>query len=95
VRQFSLNLRSDLMSTPVRVTNIEPGMCGGTEFSTVRFNGDQARADALYAGMQPLTAEDIAETVMWTATLPAHVNINTVEMMPVAQSFAGFQVARG
>ncbi|MBB5716394.1 SDR family oxidoreductase [Sphingomonas aerophila] len=95
VRQFSLNLRSDLMGTPVRVTNIEPGMCGGTEFSTVRFNGDQARADALYAGMQPLTAEDIAETVMWTATLPAHVNINTVEMMPVAQSFAGFQVARG
>jgi len=95
VRQFSLNLRSDLMGTPVRVTNIEPGMCGGTEFSTVRFGGDQARADAVYEGMQPLTADDIAETVMWTATLPAHVNINTVEMMPVAQSFAGFQVARG
>lgn len=94
VHQFSLNLRSDLIGTPVRVTCIEPGMCGGTEFSAVRFGGDQGKADAVYRGMQPLTAEDIAEAVFWAATLPTHVNINTVEMMPVAQSFAPFQVAR-
>jgi 3-hydroxy acid dehydrogenase/malonic semialdehyde reductase len=92
--QFSLSLRSDLLGTPVRVTCIEPGMCGGTEFSAVRFGGDQARADAVYGGMQPLTAEDIADTIFWATTLPPHVNINTVEMMPVAQSFAPFQVDR-
>lgn len=94
VRQFSLNLRSDLHGTGVRVTCIEPGMCGGTEFSTVRFDGDQGKADAVYAGMQPLTAEDIAESVHWTASLPAHVNVNTIELMPVAQSFGAFQVDR-
>jgi 3-hydroxy acid dehydrogenase / malonic semialdehyde reductase len=93
VHQFSLNLRSDLHGTGVRVTCIEPGMAD-TEFSLVRFSGDQAKADAVYAGMQPLTADDIAESVYWTATLPPHVNVNTVELMPVAQSFAGFQVAR-
>jgi 3-hydroxy acid dehydrogenase / malonic semialdehyde reductase len=65
-----------------------------TEFSTVRFSGDKSRADAVYAGMQPLTAEDIAEAVYWAATLPPHVNVNTIELMPVAQSFAPFQVAR-
>lgn len=94
VHQFSLNLRSDLIGTPVRVTCVEPGMCGGTEFSAVRFGGDRDRADAVYQGMQPLTAEDIAETVFWASNLPAHVNINTIEMMPVAQSFAPFQVSR-
>lgn len=94
VRQFGLSLRSDLIGTPVRVTDIEPGMCGGTEFSAVRFGGDEEKAAAVYQGMQPLTAEDIAEAVFWTTHLPAHVNINTVEMMPVAQSFAPFQVAR-
>lgn len=94
VRQFSLDLRSDLHGTGVRVTCIEPGMVGGTEFSTVRFGGDEAKADAVYKGMQPLTADDIADTVWWATTLPAHVNINTVELMPVAQSFAAFQVAR-
>ena len=93
VRQFSLNLRSDLHGTGVRVTCIEPGMAD-TEFSLVRFAGDQARADAVYAGMQPLTADDIAESVYWTATLPPHVNVNTIELMPVAQSFAAFQVNR-
>ena len=93
VHQFSLNLRSDLHGTGVRVTCIEPGMAD-TEFSLVRFSGDQAKADAVYAGMQPLTADDIAESVYWTATLPPHVNVNTMELMPVAQSFAGFQVAR-
>ena len=93
VHQFSLNLRSDLHGTGVRVTCVEPGMAD-TEFSVVRFSGDQAKADAVYAGMQPLTADDVAESVFWAATLPAHVNINTIEMMPVAQSFAPFQVAR-
>ncbi len=94
VHQFSLNLRSDLHGTGVRVTCVEPGMAD-TEFSTVRFGGDRARADAVYAGMQPMTADDIAESVYWAATLPQHVNVNTIELMATAQSFAPFQVARG
>lgn len=94
VHQFSLNLRADLLGTPVRVTCVEPGMCGGTEFSTVRFSGDRAKADAVYAGTDPLTAEDIAETVFWIASRPAHVNINTIEMMPVCQAFSPFAVSR-
>ena len=94
VAQFSLNLRSDLHGTGVRVTCIEPGMCGGTEFSQVRFGGDQAKAAAVYAGMQPLTAEDIAEAVHWATSQPAHVNVNRIELMPVAQSFSPFQVHR-
>jgi 3-hydroxy acid dehydrogenase / malonic semialdehyde reductase len=94
VHQFSLNLRSDLHGTGVRVSCLEPGMCGGTEFSEVRFGGSQERAAAVYAGMQPLTADDIAASVEWIATLPPHVNVNTLELMPVAQSFAPFQVYR-
>lgn len=94
VHQFSLNLRSDLHGTGVRVTCVEPGMCGGTEFSLVRFQGDSGKAAGVYDGMQPLTAEDIAETVHWVTGQPAHVNVNTIELMPVAQSFAGFQVHR-
>lgn len=94
VHQFSLNLRSDLHCTGIRVTCVEPGMGGGTEFSTVRFEGDQAKADAVYTGVAPLTAEDIAEAVHWVTSLPAHVNVNTIELMPVAQSFAPFQVHR-
>ena len=93
VHQFSLNLRSDLHGTGVRVSCIEPGMAD-TEFSIVRFSGDEAKADAVYTGMQPLTAGDVAESVYWAATLPSHVNVNTIELMPVAQSFAPFQVAR-
>ena len=93
VHQFSLDLRSDLHGTGVRVTCVEPGMAD-TEFSTVRFGGDKAKADAVYAGMQPLTADDVTEAVYWAATLPPHVNVNTIELMPVAQSFAPFQVAR-
>ena len=93
VRQFSLDLRSDLHGTGVRVTSIEPGMVE-TEFTLVRTGGDQAASDALYANMDPMTAADIAETIHWVATLPGHVNINTIELMPVSQSFAGFQVAR-
>lgn len=93
VRQFSLGLRSDLHGTGVRVTSIEPGMAE-TEFTVVRTGGDQAASDALYAGADPMTADDIAGMIWWVATLPAHLNINTMEMMPVRQSFAGFQVAR-
>ena len=94
VHQFSLDLRSDLHGTGVRVTSAEPGMVGQTEFSTVRFGGDQAKADAVYAGMQPLSPADIAEAVSWVVSQPAHVNVNVVELMPVAQSFAPFQVYR-
>lgn len=94
VRQFSLNLRSDLHGTGVRVTCVEPGMCEGTEFSLVRFGGDRDRVDALYAGVDALTADDIAETVHWVTSQPAHVNVNTIELMPVAQSSAPFQIAR-
>jgi len=94
VHQFSLNLRSDLHGTGVRVTCIEPGICGGTEFSQVRFGGDKDKAAAVYAGMQPLTPDDIAGAIGWAASLPDHVNVNTIELMPVAQSFAPFQVDR-
>ncbi|HEX4256778.1 MAG TPA: SDR family NAD(P)-dependent oxidoreductase [Streptosporangiaceae bacterium] len=94
VHQFSLNLRSDLQGTGVRVTSVEPGLSGGTEFSVVRFDGDQAKADQVYQGVQPLGPDDVAEAVHWTASLPAHVNINVVEMMPVAQSFGPLPIAR-
>lgn len=94
VHQFSLGLRSDLAGTGVRVTSIEPGMVE-TEFTLVRTGGNQQASDNLYGGANPMTAEDIAGTVLWVATLPAHLNINTLELMPVSQSFAGFQVARG
>jgi serine 3-dehydrogenase len=93
VSQFSLGLRSDLHGTGVRVTTLEPGMAE-TEFTLVRTHGDQTASDALYKGANPMTAQDIAETIFWIATLPAHLNINRLEMMPVSQSFAGFQVAR-
>ncbi len=93
VTQFSLGLRSDLHGTGVRVTSIEPGMAE-TEFTLVRTGGNQAASDALYKGFQPLTPEDVAGAIFWVATLPPHVNINRLELMPVNQSFAGFQVSR-
>ena len=93
VRQFSLDLRCDLAGTGVRVTSIEPGMVE-TEFTLVRTGGDQAASDALYADMEPMTAADIADTIHWVATLPAHLNINAIELMPVSQSWAGFTVTR-
>lgn len=93
VSQFSLGLRSDLHGTGVRVTTIEPGMAE-TEFTVVRTHGDQAASDTLYAGANPMTAEDIADTIFWVATLPPHLNINRIELMPTSQSFAGFQVHR-
>ncbi len=94
VAQFNLNLRADLLGTPVRVTNVEPGLAGGTEFSNVRFRGDDERASKFYDGTQPLTPEDIADAVYWVTTRPAHVNINVVELMPVCQAFAGTAVKR-
>ena len=93
VRQFSLDLRCDLAGTGVRVTSIEPGMVE-TEFTLVRTGGDQAASDALYAGMDPMTADDIADTIHWVATLPPNLNINALELMPVSQSWAGFAVTR-
>jgi len=93
VRQFSLDLRADLHGTGARVTSIEPGMAE-TEFTIVRTGGDEDASRKLYAGMEPMTAEDIAETIWWVATLPVHLNINALEIMPTNQSFAGFQVHR-
>ena len=93
VRQFSLGLRCDLAGTGVRVTSIDPGMVE-TEFTLVRTGGDQAASDALYANMDPMTAEDIAATIWWVASLPPHLNINALELMPVNQSWAGFTVHR-
>ncbi len=94
VKQFSLNLRSDLAGTRVRVTDIEPGLCGGTEFSTVRFKGDQAKAASVYKNTQPLLPNDIAEIVFWIAMQPKHININRIELMPVSQSFSALAVTR-
>ena len=93
VRQFSLNLRSDLLGSGIRVTNIEPGMAE-TEFSVVRFDGDQSKADGVYDGMTPLSADDIADSIYWVASRPAHVNINSMELMPVQQAWSPFAVDR-
>jgi 3-hydroxy acid dehydrogenase/malonic semialdehyde reductase len=86
VTQFMLNLKSDLVGTNVRVTSVEPGLVGGTEFSTVRFAGDADKAAGVYKGTVPLNAQDIAETVGWLIGLPEHVNINRIEMMPTCQA---------
>lgn len=94
VRQFSLNLRADLYKTAIRVTDIEPGLVEGTEFSAVRFKGDTEQVNKTYKNANALTPEDVTEAVWWVATLPEHVNINTLEMMPVSQSFAGLSVYR-
>jgi 3-hydroxy acid dehydrogenase / malonic semialdehyde reductase len=95
VRQFSLNLRADLHGTGVRVTDVEPGLVGGTEFSAVRFRGDTDKAATIYSGADALTPDDIAETVHWVASLPARVNINAIEVMPVTQSFGPLAIHRG
>lgn len=92
VRQFSLNLRADLFGTPVRVTDIQPGLVGGTEFSNVRFHGDDAKAGAVYEGADALTPDDIADAVHWVATRPARVNVNMLQVMPVSQSFGPLRV---
>ncbi|CDH24069.1 bifunctional NADP-dependent 3-hydroxy acid dehydrogenase/3-hydroxypropionate dehydrogenase YdfG [Xenorhabdus bovienii] len=94
VKQFSLGLRADLQGKNIRVTDIEPGLVGGTEFSQVRFKGNDEKVNKTYDGAEALTPDDIAEAVFWVATLPSRVNINTLEMMPVCQSFAGLSVHR-
>ncbi len=93
VRQFSLNLRTDLKNTNIRVTNIEPGLAK-TKFSITRFKGDKKRADSVYENTKYLTAKDIANIVYFCASQPAHVNINTLEVMPTTQSFAGLFVEK-
>ncbi len=92
VRQFVLGLRADLSGTNVRVSDIEPGLAEGSEFSLVRFKGDKQKVDALYKGANALTPQDIAQAVYWVATLPSHININTLEMMPTSQSFSALNV---
>jgi 3-hydroxy acid dehydrogenase/malonic semialdehyde reductase len=94
VLQFSLGLKADLIGTPVRVTDIEPGLVGGSEFSVVRFGGDAKRAAAVYTGIEPLMPEDIAEAVAWAIALPPHVNVNRLELMPTCQAPAGSAVKR-
>jgi len=93
VRQFGLGLRSDLAGTGVRVTSIEPGMVE-TEFTLVRTGGSQQASDKLYEGAEPMTGDDIADVILWVANLPPHMNINTLELMPVRQSFSPFAVGR-
>ena len=93
VRQFSLDLRCDLAGTGVRVTSVEPGMAE-TEFTIVRTGGDKQASDKLYAGMNPMTAQDHADLFWWLANLPPHLNINSIELMPVSQSWAGFNIHR-
>ena len=94
VHQFSLNLRADLLGTPVRVTDLQPGLCGGTEFSQVRYGGDAQKAAKVYEGTDPLTAEDIAEAVWWVTQLPARVNVNSMQLMPVCQAFGPLAIDR-
>ena len=93
VQQFSRNLRSDLSGKNIRVSLVEPGM-SETEFSLIRFEGDQEKAKAVYHSMNPLSADDIAETVFWICSMPAHVNVNQIEIMPIAQAWAPFSVYR-
>ena len=94
VEQFTLNLRADLVGTGVRATNLAPGLCGGTEFSNVRLKGNDAAAAKVYEGTEPLTAEDIANTAYWVATLPPHININRIEMMPTCQGYGPLAIKR-
>lgn len=93
VQQFSYNLRCDLLGTGVRVTDLAPGLAE-TEFTLVRTKGDQAASDALYRGTTPLSAEDIAEQIHYIATLPAHININRMEVMPTCQAWSPFTIDR-
>jgi 3-hydroxy acid dehydrogenase/malonic semialdehyde reductase len=93
VKQFSRNLRSDLAGTGINVTNIEPGLAH-TEFSQVRFHGDKEKADSIYKDTLPLVAEDIAQTVFWSVSRPAHVNINSIEIMPTCQSWGPFTITK-
>ena len=94
VTQFSLNLRADLAGTKIRVSNVEPGLCGGTEFSNVRFHGDNEKAAKVYENVQSVQPEDIANIVLWLNQQPEHVNINRIEVMPTAQSFNPLKITK-
>lgn len=92
MKQFSLNLRADLIGTAIRVSKVEPGLCGDTEFSYVRFKGDKEKVSKLYENVEYLKPEDIAEIVLWLNQQPNHVNVNSIEIMPVSQSFSSLMV---
>lgn len=94
VKQFSLNLRADLLGTQVRVTNLEPGNVGGTEFSNVRYHGDNDKAAKVYEGFKTMSGEDIGDILLWLIESPAHINVNRLEVMPVAQTFNGLTIAK-
>lgn len=94
VKQFSLNLRADLLGTQVRVTNLEPGAIAGTEFSNVRYHGDDKKADKVYEGFKNMTGDDIGDILLWLIESPAHINVNRLEVMPVAQTYNGLTIAK-
>lgn len=94
VKQFSLNLRADLVGTQVRVTNLEPGSVAGTEFSNVRYHGDDDKAAKVYDGFKNMTGEDIGDILLWLIESPAHINVNRLEVMPVAQTYNGLTIAK-
>lgn len=94
VKQFSLNLRADLVGKKVRVSNFEPGVIGGTEFSNVRFHGDNGAAANVYSGFENMTPDDVAAMIVWIAELPERINVNRLEVMPTAQTFAGLVIAK-
>ena len=94
VKQFSLNLRADLVGTQVRVTNLEPGSVAGTEFSNVRYHGDDDKAAEVYDGFKNMTGDDIGDILLWLIESPAHINVNRLEVMPVAQTYNGLTIAK-
>ena len=94
VKQFSLNLRADLVGTQVRVTNLEPGNVAGTEFSNVRYHGDDNKAAEVYDGFKNMTGDDIGDILLWLIESPAHINVNRLEVMPVAQTYNGLTIAK-
>ena len=94
VKQFSLNLRADLLGTQVRVTNLEPGNVAGTEFSNVRYHGDDDKAAKVYDGFKTMTGDDVGDILLWLIESPTHINVNRLEVMPVAQTYNGLTIAK-
>ena len=94
VKQFSLNLRADLIGTQIRVTNLEPGNVAGTEFSNVRYHGNDEKAAQVYDGFKTMTGDDIGDILLWLIESPAHINVNRLEVMPVAQTYNGLTIAK-